>query len=68
MTKLTKGKRLELTPSPRRTIRVHSGRVWLSEPACVQDVSLGSGESFRLSGAGVAILEALTDATLSVEP
>lgn len=68
MTNLPKGERLLLRQTAGRTLRVHAGHVWLTEPACIQDVTLGSGESFHLSGSGIAVLEALSDATLSIEP
>ena len=47
-------------------IRVHRGRVWLTQEDDVRDIVVGPGEAFRLDREGRAVLEVLTDAEISL--
>jgi Protein of unknown function (DUF2917) len=42
------------------------GRIWITEEAGNADVVLRPGESFRLARRGLAVVEALSDASISV--
>jgi ferric-dicitrate binding protein FerR (iron transport regulator) len=48
-------------------VHAHEGRVWITEEAASADVVLGAGESFRLARRGLAVVEALSDASISIQ-
>jgi hypothetical protein len=48
------------------TIRILRGRVWLTEEGLPGDVFLASGEQTRLSGSGLAVIEALGPARIEL--
>jgi hypothetical protein len=66
MKNLAKGKLLRVSGSAGHTLLVHSGDVWLTEQGCIRDITLRAGDRYRLNG-GVALVEALSDAQLSVD-
>lgn len=43
------------------------GEIWITEQNSPRDVVLRSGDRFRLTNAGLAIVEALADASLAFE-
>ena len=47
-------------------IRVHRGRVWLTQENDTRDIVVGPGEAFRLDREGRAVVEVLTDAEISL--
>jgi hypothetical protein len=49
-----------------RTVHAHSGRVWITEENSGRDVVLEAGQSFRLVQPGIAIVEAFSDASISI--
>jgi DUF2917 family protein len=49
-----------------RTVHAHSGRVWITEENSERDVVLEAGQSFRLVHPGLAIVEAFSDASISI--
>jgi Protein of unknown function (DUF2917) len=50
-----------------RTVRAHQGRVWITEENGIDDVVLGTGESFRLARSGLVVVEAFQDASISID-
>ncbi len=47
-------------PNPRGVqVEVVSGRLWITEEARNDDIWLAAGENVRLSGEGLAVLEAI---------
>jgi hypothetical protein len=63
---LRRGEVIRLKGSPGSTIQAHRGRVWLTEEKSVHDVVLDAGQSHLLARPGLAIVEAFTDASISV--
>ena len=49
-----------------RTVRAHQGRVWITEENSRRDIVLDPGQSFRLAGPGLALVEAFDDAAISI--
>ncbi|HEX4330605.1 MAG TPA: DUF2917 domain-containing protein [Usitatibacter sp.] len=47
-------------------VAVDSGRVWVTEERSFDDVWLAAGESVRLAGRGLAIVEAVGGAAIRV--
>jgi hypothetical protein len=50
-----------------RTVQAHSGRVWITEENSERDVVLEAGQSFQLVQPGLAIVEAFSDAAISIQ-
>jgi hypothetical protein len=63
---LTRGETVPLRDGVGRTVRAHSGRVWITEENGARDVVLKPGESFRLAHSGLAVVEAFSDASISI--
>jgi hypothetical protein len=63
---LARGEAVPLRDVQGRTVRAHSGRVWITEENGTGDVVLEPGESFRLAHPGLAVVEAFSDASVSV--
>ena len=61
---LRRGNLLRL--SNRSTVTARSGVVWITEPNNRRDVILRPGQSFTPALAGLALVEAVTDASLSL--
>lgn len=49
-------------------ITAHVGLIWITEQDSPGDVVLHAGESFTLVRAGLALVEALRDAAISLDP
>jgi Protein of unknown function (DUF2917) len=49
-------------------ITAHTGQVWITEQGNRRDVILRPGESFTLARQGLAIVEALDHASISLRP
>ena len=64
--RLARGEYLPLHGGAGRTVHAHSGRVWITEENSASDVVLDAGQSFVLGQPGLAIVEAFTDASLSI--
>jgi len=47
-------------------VRAHAGRVWITEENGARDVVLEPGDSFRLAHSGLAVVEAFSDASISI--
>jgi hypothetical protein len=63
--RLARGKALPIPGGAGRTIQAHVGRVWITEEHG-DDVVLSAGESFRLRRPGLAVVEAFSDAAISI--
>jgi hypothetical protein len=50
------------------TVTAHAGTVWLTEQDSLRDVLLRSGESFTLGRPGLALVQAFSDASISIDP
>ena len=64
---LERGEAMPLRGGAGRTVHAHAGRVWITEENRPDDVVLQAGESVRLDRHGLAIVEALSDAAISVQ-
>jgi Protein of unknown function (DUF2917) len=63
--RLARGKALPVRGGAGRTIHAHEGRVWITEEHG-DDIVLGAGETFRLRRPGLAVIEAFSDAAISI--
>lgn len=63
---LRRGEVMRLTGAPGSTIQAHRGRIWLTEEKSAHDIVLDAGQSHLLARPGLAIIEAFTDASISV--
>ena len=63
---LDRGETVPLRGVQGRTVRAHSGRIWITEENGSRDVVLEPGESFRLAHCGLALVEAFSDASISI--
>ncbi len=64
---LRHGNRLRLRDGAGVAITAHAGQVWITEQDSRRDVILRPGESFTLLYPGLAIVEALDHASISLE-
>jgi Protein of unknown function (DUF2917) len=65
---LKRGVLLRVCECEGKQVIAHSGSVWITEHGSLRDVVLHAGESFKLAGRGVALVEALGDASISLDP
>lgn len=63
---LARGETMPVRDGIGRTVRAHSGRVWITEENGTRDVVLEPGGSFRLAHSGLAVVEAFSDASISI--
>jgi len=63
---LQRGKFLRLHRSAGSTLTARAGSVWITEQDSVRDVVLRPGQSFTLARPGLALVEAFSDASLSL--
>ena len=64
---LSRGQLFRLTRGAGSTVTAHAGSVWITEENSRRDVVLRSGQSFTFQRSGVALVEAFSDAEVSVE-
>ncbi|HEV3484352.1 MAG TPA: DUF2917 domain-containing protein [Vicinamibacterales bacterium] len=67
MIRLTRGKAFPIPDAAGRIVQTHHGVVWLTEERAGDDILLHAGESFRLERPGLAVLEALEDASILID-
>jgi hypothetical protein len=67
MIQLQRGKLLRLPQAAGKTVTAYAGIVWITEQGSPRDVMLHSGESFRLLRSGLALVEAFSDASVSLD-
>ena len=63
---LARGTCLRVRGGAGRTVYAHAGRVWITEENGSRDVVLDAGQSYPLARPGVAIVEAFSDASISI--
>ena len=68
MIQLKRGMLLRVRECAGNMVTAHSGWVWITEHGSQCDVVLHAGQSFRLARRGVALVEALGDASISIDP
>lgn len=66
MIRLTRGKVVSIRDAAGWTIRAHEGRIWITEQSSAEDVLLDPGQSFRFARPGLALVEAVSDASISI--
>lgn len=63
---LERGEAMPLRDATGRTVHAHAGRVWITEENASEDVVLEAGGSYRLDRLGLAVVEALSEASISI--
>lgn len=63
---LQRGRFLRVVDGAGSTVTAHAGSVWVTEEASPRDVVLRPGQSLRLRGSGLALIEAFSDAAISL--
>ena len=66
LTHLARGKLLQLRNGRGKGVAVFDGHVWVTQDSDPEDHLLGTGESFAFDRPGLAIVQALSDASLLV--
>jgi hypothetical protein len=64
---LQRGQFLRVVDGAGSTVTAHAGSVWITEENIVRDVVLREGRSLVLRSRGVALLEAFSDAAVSIQ-
>ena len=65
---LARGKSIRVRDGAGSTLQVLHGAVWITEESNPRDVVLKRGQCFRLARGGLAIVEAFSDAAISLIP
>ena len=65
---LQRGKFLRVLDGAGSTLTARQGEVWITEQDSVRDVVLRRGQSFTLARGGLALVEAFSDAAVSLDP
>jgi hypothetical protein len=65
--KLERGQTLRVVDGAGSTICAHAGNVWITEENRPRDVVLGPGGCYQLLEDGVAVVEALGEASLLLD-
>ncbi len=65
--RLGRGQVLKVVDGAGSTIRAGTGTVWVTEQDRSDDVILEAGASYRLRQPGIAVIEALSEASLSLD-
>lgn len=68
MIDLKRGNLIRVRDGAGSTVTARSGAVWITEQGSTRDVVLPAGRSFTLRQAGLALIEAYSDASISYEP
>ena len=63
---LPRGRLLRLANSAGRTLTAHAGSVWITEQDSRRDLVLRPGQSIKLARPGLALVEAFSDASISL--
>jgi hypothetical protein len=63
---LQRGQFLRVVDGAGSTVTAHGGSVWITEENSARDVVLRAGRSMLLRRPGVALLEAFSDASVSL--
>jgi hypothetical protein len=68
MITLRRGECIQVRGRSGRSVTAHSGRIWLTEEGNPQDIMLRPGETFLLTRAGSAVVEAFVESAISISP
>ena len=68
MVDLRRGRILRLPDGRGTTVAACAGAVWITEQGSRRDVLLTPGQSFTLARAGLALVQAVRDASVLVDP
>lgn len=63
---LQKGRFLRVAGGAGSTLTARAGSVWITEQDSPRDVVLRAGQSFTLARPGLALIEAFSDASISL--
>ena len=63
---LARGEIISLRGAAGHTVHAREGTLWVTEERATNDVMLERGQSFRLSGTGLTVVEAFSDASLTI--
>jgi DUF2917 family protein len=63
---LARGGIISLRGAAGHTVHARKGTLWVTEERATDDVMLQRGQSFRLSGTGLTVVEAFSDASLTI--
>ena len=66
LTRLAQGDRFHIGDAEGKLLAVFEGRIWLTQHDDPRDIVLDAGESFVLEHGGVAVAQALRDASVLV--
>jgi len=66
-TRIARGSYIRVRDAAGSTVSAQAGTVWITEENSARDVLLRPGQSFRLRAPGLAIVEAWTDAAITLE-
>ena len=64
---LQRGKFLRVSGKAGSTLTTHTGSVWITEEDSPRDVVLRAGQSFTFHRQGLSLVEAFSDADLSLQ-
>lgn len=64
---LPRGHFLRLANSAGSTLTAHAGSLWITEEDSARDFVLRAGQSLRLRKPGLALVEAFSDASISLQ-
>lgn len=64
--RLARGQMLRVVDGTGTTVCAREGTLWVTEENRPRDVVLSCGSSYRLAGRGVAVIEALGEASVSL--
>ena len=65
---LQRGKLVRVREGAGSTVTAHAGLVWITEQDSLHDVVLQGGQSFTLGRPGLALVQAFSDASISIDP
>jgi len=63
---LARGAILSLRGASGQTVHAREGTLWVTEERADGDVMLQRGQSFRISGRGLTVVEAFSDASIVI--
>ena len=64
---LQRGKFLRMSGSAGSTLTAHTGSVWITEEDSARDIVLRAGQSFTFRRQGLTLVEAFSDADVSLQ-
>jgi len=65
---LRQGNLVRVREGAGNTVTARTGLIWITEQDSLRDVLLQPGQSFMLARPGLALVQAISDASVSIEP